>query len=175
MFITMIGDGTAFASLVFGYFFFWTIHADFTAGHAGPGMALADGRAGAVRRRLGRDARRAPAERARLDRRHARWRSSPPSSLTLAASPPAFAGPWHTPCDPTAHVYPAIVWMLVIWVLAHAARRRRHAALLPGAQPRRPADAGARHRLRNVALYWHFMALTAVITFAVIGLFPGAM
>ncbi|TIM60253.1 MAG: cytochrome ubiquinol oxidase subunit I, partial [Mesorhizobium sp.] len=36
MFITMVGDGTAFASLVFGYFFYWTIHANFTAGIAGP-------------------------------------------------------------------------------------------------------------------------------------------
>src|SRR5690606_7680879 len=31
MFITMIGDMTAFASLVFGYFFFWTVHEDFPA------------------------------------------------------------------------------------------------------------------------------------------------
>ena len=38
MFITMTGDGTAFASLVFGYFFFWTIHQDFTGGVAGPGV-----------------------------------------------------------------------------------------------------------------------------------------
>src|SRR5690606_7584086 len=37
MFITMVGDSTALASLVFGYFFYWTIHADFTAGIAGPG------------------------------------------------------------------------------------------------------------------------------------------
>ena len=37
MFITMVGDGTAFGSLVFGYFFYWTIHSDFTAGAAGPG------------------------------------------------------------------------------------------------------------------------------------------
>ena len=44
MFITMVGDGTAFASLVFGYFFYWTIHPDFTAGHAGPGLAMADDR-----------------------------------------------------------------------------------------------------------------------------------
>src|SRR5690606_9864478 len=26
MFITMVGDGTAFASLIFGYFFYWTVH-----------------------------------------------------------------------------------------------------------------------------------------------------
>src|SRR3546814_12828042 len=38
MFITMVGDGTAFASLIFGYFFYWTIHKDFTAGIAGPGL-----------------------------------------------------------------------------------------------------------------------------------------
>ena len=38
MFITMVGDGTAFASLVFGYFFYWTIHPDFTAGQSGPGL-----------------------------------------------------------------------------------------------------------------------------------------
>ena len=37
MFITMVGDGTAFASLIFGYFFYWTIHPDFTAGQSGPG------------------------------------------------------------------------------------------------------------------------------------------
>src|SRR5690606_18080969 len=29
MFITMLGDMTAFISLVFGYFFYWTIHEDF--------------------------------------------------------------------------------------------------------------------------------------------------
>ncbi len=29
MFITMIGDATAFLSLVFGYYFFFTIHENF--------------------------------------------------------------------------------------------------------------------------------------------------
>ena len=39
MCITMIGDMTAFASLVFGYFFFWTVHADFPPPQAvGPGV-----------------------------------------------------------------------------------------------------------------------------------------
>src|SRR5690606_26483984 len=39
MFITMIGDMAAFASLVFGYFFFWTVHDDFPPGAgAGPGV-----------------------------------------------------------------------------------------------------------------------------------------
>src|SRR3546814_6103546 len=42
MFITMTGDATAFASLIFGYFFFWTVHAEFPPepipGLAGPGL-----------------------------------------------------------------------------------------------------------------------------------------
>src|SRR3546814_11312181 len=37
MFITLLGDATAFAGLVFGYFFFWTIHDDFP-----PGLVQAD-------------------------------------------------------------------------------------------------------------------------------------
>ena len=38
MFITMVGDGAAFGSLLFGYVFYWTVHDDFTGGIAGPGM-----------------------------------------------------------------------------------------------------------------------------------------
>ena len=42
MFITMTGDATAFASLIFGYFFYWTIHPDFPPdprpGLDGPGL-----------------------------------------------------------------------------------------------------------------------------------------
>ncbi len=34
MFITMLGDMTAYLSLVFAYFFYWTIHTDFPPPHA---------------------------------------------------------------------------------------------------------------------------------------------
>ena len=77
--------------------------------------------------------------------------------------------------QPTAHVYPAIVWVLVIWALAHAAvgaimQLYCLARSLAGRlTPEHDME------LHNVALYWHFMAITAVITFAVIGLFPEAM
>ena len=38
--ITMLGDITAFVALVFGYFFYWTIHADFPPDPTyGPGLA----------------------------------------------------------------------------------------------------------------------------------------
>ena len=36
--------------------------------------------------------------------------------LTAVAGGAALiAGPWRTHLDPTSHVYPAIVWMLVVW------------------------------------------------------------
>ena len=40
--------------------------------------------------------------------------------LTIAGSAALIAGPWTTGLDPTSHVYPAIVWVLVIWTAAHA-------------------------------------------------------
>ena len=119
MFITMVGDGTAFASLVFGYFFYWTIHVDFTAGLSGPGVfwpLSALGLFGAAW--LAMIAARA------LNNKGAAtaMRASLVVSLTLTAGGclAAFLGPWAHAMDPTAHVYPAIVWILVIWTLAHA-------------------------------------------------------
>jgi cytochrome c oxidase subunit I+III len=94
------------------------------------------------------------------------------AALTLAGGAALFAGPWTTGLDPTAHVYPAIVWILVLWTMLHVglglvmqlycvARR------LAGRMTRRyDAD------ICNVLLYWHFMALTVVITVAVIAGFP---
>ena len=96
-------------------------------------------------------------------------------ALTIAASAAAFAGPWLHAMQPTAHVYPAIVWILVIWALAHAAvgaimQLYCLARSLAGRlTPEHDLE------LHNVALYWHFMAITAVVTFAVIGLFPEAV
>jgi cytochrome c oxidase subunit I+III len=95
--------------------------------------------------------------------------------LTFAASAAAFAGPWQYVMQPTVHVYPAIVWILVIWVLAHAAvgivmqlycLARSFAGYLTSEYDL---------EIHVVALYWHFLAITAVVTFAVIGLFPKAM
>ena len=37
MLITMLGDMTAFVSLVFGYFFYWTSRPDFVNNIDGPG------------------------------------------------------------------------------------------------------------------------------------------
>ncbi|TIM37166.1 MAG: Ku protein, partial [Mesorhizobium sp.] len=174
MFITMVGDGTAFASLVFGYFFYWTIHADFTAGIAGPDavwslvaailFAAAWGLMVAARTFNRRGA-------------TAAMRGLLVLSLltTVGASAAGLAGPWSPGMEPTRHVYPAIVWILVLWVLAHGAvgtvmQAYCLARSLAGRlTPKHDMDLG------NVVLYWHFLLVTAVITFTIIGLFPAAM
>lgn len=174
MFITMTGDGTAFVSLVFGYFFFWTIHQDFTGGLTGPGMywpmtALALFTTAWV---------------ATLGAREFNGRGGVRATRGLlvlgalasaAGCAAALAGPWTTGMDPTAHVYPAIVWVLVIWAAVHGA-----VGILMQLYCLARSLAGRltqRHdmELHNVALYWHFMMVTALVTFGVVGLFPEAL
>ncbi|TIP25541.1 MAG: cytochrome c oxidase subunit I [Mesorhizobium sp.] len=174
MFITMVGDGTAFASLVFGYFFYWTIHADFTAGIAGPDAAWSLLAASLFAAAWG-----LMVAARTVNRRSATaaMRGALVLSLltTVAASAAGLAAPWFPGMDPTRHVYPAIVWILVIWVLAHAALGTVMQAyclarsLAGRLTPKHDMDLG------NVVLYWHFLLITAVITFAIIGLFPAAM
>ncbi|RWP24704.1 MAG: cytochrome c oxidase subunit I [Mesorhizobium sp.] len=174
MFITMVGDGTAFASLVFGYFFYWTIHSDFTAGIAGPDAIWSLVAASLFAAAWGLMAA------ARMVNRRgatATMRGLLVMSLltTVAASAAGLAAPLSPGMDPTRHVYPAIVWILVIWVLAHAALGTVMQAyclarsLAGRLTPKHDLDLG------NVVLYWHFLLIAAVITFATIGLFPAAM
>ena len=174
MFITMMGDGTAFGSLVFGYFFYWTIHEDYTAGHAGPGafwptVALVLFAVGwallvAAREVNGRGGVSA-------------LRICLVLSLlaVVAGSVAAFVGPWSHAMDPTAHVYPAIVWILVIWTLLHGG-----VAVIMQLYCLARSFAGRLTRaydtdIHNVALYGHFLLITAVTTFLVVGWFPLAL
>jgi cytochrome c oxidase subunit I+III len=174
MFITMTGDMTAFASLVFGYFFYWTIHPDLAAGHDGPGplwaavaaaLVLAGWAAMLVARRLNRGG----------ATRAMRAALVAAMALTGAGALAGLAGPWRTGLDPTAHVYPAIVWIVVLWTVVHAGvavamQLYCLARSLAGRlTPTHDAD------LRNVTLYVHFLAVTAVIAFAVVGLAPLAL
>ena len=94
------------------------------------------------------------------------------ASVAAAGSAALIAGPWITRLDPTRHVYEATVWVLVIWTVAHVGAgvimqaycvARRAAGHMT---PRHDAD------LVNVTLYWHFVAVTALITVAVIAGFP---
>ncbi|HWK65858.1 MAG TPA: cytochrome c oxidase subunit I [Rhizobiaceae bacterium] len=171
MFITMVGDGTAFASLVFGYFFYWTIHSDFTAGLEGPGLVwpLAALLLFAIAWSLMIAARFCNS---RAMTRVMRICLISSFLVTCAGSLAGFWGPWSYNMDPTSHVYPAIVWILVIWVLVHAALG---AVMQLYCMARSLAGMLTEEHdmdLHNVVLYWHFMLIAAVTAFAVVGLFP---
>ena len=172
MFITMTGDLTAFLALIFGYFFFWTIHPDFPPpGISGPGWQwpLVAGLLTLVTWALTLGARLSNA------RRHsgvARLGLGLAMAGALAAAAALMAGPWTTGLDPTAHAYPAIVWALVLWIVLHLGAGLIMLAyclarsLFLRLTPTHDAD------LWNVTLYWHFTAASTLIAAAVIGGFP---
>ncbi len=172
MFITMLGDMAAFASLVFGYFFYWTIRPDFPPGpDAGPGVAwpflalsliLAAWALTLAARRWNRQG---LSQNLQLALPLA-------ALLALAGTAALLAGPWQAGLQPQAAVYPATVWLLAGWTACHVvigaimqlyglARSLAHRLT-----PAHDID------IRNIALYWHFTALTAVVTVAVLALFP---
>jgi cytochrome c oxidase subunit I+III len=172
MFITMLGIMTAFVSLVFGYFFYWTIHDDFPPDPSpGPGVFWPALAAGLL---LGAWALTSLARRWNRQDRAAAFYGGLVSAaiLAVAGGSALVAGPWVTRLDPASHVYPATVWLLVIWTVLHVALglimqlyclARRLAGRMT-----------ARHDIdiANVALYWHFAILTALVTVAVIAGFP---
>jgi cytochrome c oxidase subunit I+III len=172
MLITMLGDMAAFVGLVFGYFFYWTIHQDFPpAGVPDPhtGWSVASlflvGAAWVLTYAADRTN-----KRGRRGLFHAAlWLAilcGAAGSIALVLAPMA------TGMEPTAHAYPAIVWALVVWTVAHlalgvllqlycAAR-----AVANRLTPDHDID------IANVKLYWHFMAITILVTVAVIAGFP---
>ena len=92
--------------------------------------------------------------------------------LNLASAGAGFAGPWLSGLDPETHSYPAIIWVLVGWTVAHSLvgvimQLYALARSLAGrTTPTHDAD------VRNITLYHHFLAVTAATTNCVIGLFP---
>ncbi len=171
MFITMVGDGTAFASLVFGYFFYWTIHLDFTNGIQGPGVLwpmvavalfLLSWLLMLAARHLNRSDRTS----------YARVALVCGVLVTALGSVAGLAGPYVHDMDPTSHVYPATVWILAIWAVVHAAVGCIMQLYCLARSFAGRMTACYDQDITNVTLYWHFLTVTAVVTFAVIGLFP---
>lgn len=172
MFITMIGDMAAFASLVFGYFFFWTVHEDFPPGpDAGPGvgwplLALALALAAWAATLLAR----------RWNRRDAAaafyGAIGFAAACALASAAALLIGPRAAGMDPVSHVYPATVWLLSAWAAVHVVAG---VVMQLYCVARRAAGRmTARHDIdiHNVALYWHFAAITVLVTVAVLAGFP---
>ncbi len=174
MFITMMADATAFSGLVFGYFFFWTRHPDFPPADmaAAPGafwpmVALAVALASWALTVAARQLNAAGSVGA------ARGALAAGAAFSAYGVYAGLAGPWLSGMDPEAHVYPAIVWTLAIWTAAHSGvaiimQGYTLARSIAGRMtPRYDAD------VRNITVYMHFFALTAIVTYATIGLFPG--
>ncbi|WP_245906114.1 cytochrome c oxidase subunit I [Teichococcus aestuarii] len=176
MFITMTGDMTAFASLVFSYFYFWTIHPVFPPldaaglpmgpGLLWPGVALlaALGAWGAM---LWARARNTAGQAGGL-----RLGLLAAVLLALASGGAMLMGPWANGLEPTTHAYPAAVWVLLGWAALHLAVG---VIMTLYALARSLAGKLTREHdidIHNVVLYWHFAAITAVVTLATVALFP---
>jgi cytochrome c oxidase subunit I+III len=172
MFITMAADLTAYISIVFGYFYFWTIHEDFPPpGSTGPGVfwpvcaALLVGGAWGLTllaRRLNR-----------LGSARGFYLALGGGALLAPLGAAALlAGPWQTGLDPATHSYPATVWLMMIWSALHVGigvimqlycLARRWAGRMT---QRYDMEIG------NVSLYWHFTWLMVVISVLVGAGFP---
>jgi cytochrome c oxidase subunit I+III len=167
----MLGDMTAFVSLVFGYFFYWTSRPDFVNNIDGPGVRWPVTSLAAA---LGAWALTMVARRFNRRDTAAGFYGSLIAAGALA-SLSAWAlvyGPIVTRMNPSSHVYPATVWVLVLWTTGHLAAgvvmhlyclARRAAGRLSS---RYDID------MAVVTLYWHFVAITCAITVGVIAGFP---
>jgi cytochrome c oxidase subunit I+III len=172
MFITMLAVLTAFVSIVFAYFFFWTIHDDFPPGpSAGPG-ALWPTLGGALVLAAWGSMLLARARNRADDSRGFYLSLVIASVLAIAGGAALLVGPYLAKMDPATHVYPATVWLLLIWSAGHLGL----GLLMNGyCFARRLAGRmTARHDIdiANVTLYWHFCTLTVVTTVAVVAGFP---
>ncbi len=175
VFITMMGDMTAFSSLVFGVFFYWTARPDFPP----EGLPDADLIWVGVAAGLGAAAWAATVGARETNRRGlvvvARGLLVVAPLAALGAIGALIAALWLPGLDPVEHAYPAMMWALVIWAVAHVGGGVvMQFYCLAGSvfgklTPRYDAD------LWNTTLYWHFAALTLVVTAAVVGVVPRMM
>ena len=171
MWITMLGDATAFASLIFGFFFYWTARPDFPPAGAEHAIGIWVVVAGALL---------VIAWATTLGAREVNSRGHVTVTRTALLVAPLLAlggaGAAYmavSQMDPTSHVYPAIMWALMIWLVAHVlAGVIMQGYCLAGSVWGKLTDKYDAD-LRNVTLYWHFMALKAVTTAVVLGLVPG--
>ncbi|WP_235829843.1 cytochrome c oxidase subunit I [Frigidibacter oleivorans] len=174
MWITMLGDSTAFASLVFGVFFYWTARSDYPppgSDHADPWLAGAALAAALLSWGLTLVARGLNRRR----RRGARLALAAALPATMAAGAALFYALRLPGLDPVTHVYPASMWVLVVWAGAHLGlglvmQGYCLAGLTFGRiTPRHDAP------MWNVSLYWHFLALTMLVTVATLAVVPRVM
>ncbi len=172
LFLALLADLSAFASLVFSYFFYWTADAGFFAdAAAGPGrrLPLAAGMlillAWFLTCQAGRSIGRVGKTVFILILGGAALAAAAGGTLLVLA-------PWSSGLDPTAHAYPAMVWLLVGWVVCHLAI----GILMQGyCGARRAANRlSARFDIdiRNTVLFWHVSLAISAVTIGVVAFAP---
>ncbi len=172
MLITMIGDMSAFFSLVFGYLFYWTISADFPpAALPGPGIGWP---VAALLLLLASWLLTLRARHDNREDRNVRYQLDLAASVLcgVAGAAALMAGPWFNGMRPTEHVYPAITWALVVWLTLHIGAGVIMQAYCMARRWRRRLTPQHDMDIQNIGLYWHFMALTAAVTVFTIAVFP---
>ncbi|WP_053997562.1 cytochrome c oxidase subunit I [Ahrensia marina] len=170
--ITMLGDSTAFASLIFGFFFYWTAKENFVP--SGSDFVLASYLVLGV---LSFAVTWATLVGARALNRRGSTKTA--RNLLLVSALFTIAGTAlfclsvvNSGLEPTSHVYPAIIWAIMVWTVVHTAVGLIMLGYcIAGATfgkltPEHDAD------LCNVTLYWHFIIITVVVASLVIGLLP---
>lgn len=171
MFITMLADITAFISLVFGYFFYWTINENFLQPQSGPGfiwpaigalLLLSSSGLTYLAKFLNQK-----------NKGHLFYFIILLSVLCSVGGGYAFImGPLEYKMSPTTHVYPAIVWVLVGWTALHAVLGSYMQLYCLARRLRNKMTSKYDADICNVSLYTCFLALTGILTALVVGGFP---
>ena len=172
MLIVMLADVTAFVALIFGYFFYWTVHEQWPP-TVEVGLGLAWPLAGLALllvswlATLG----------ARRWNREDRWGLFYVAVVlavlaALAGGAALLWGPHAAGMDPTSHVYPAMVWLLLGWTALHAALGVLMQVYCAARRLFGRMDATHDAEIVNVSLYWHFVALTVLVAVATVVGFP---
>ncbi|MAQ16380.1 MAG: cytochrome c oxidase subunit I [Sandaracinus sp.] len=172
MMITMLADLVAFMALVFGYFFYWTANDTWPPTDAedlgllwplgGLGLGLLAWTATAMARRFNR-----------ADRPGLFYPALALGALAALASGVVLLwAPWRVGMDPTRHAYPAMVWLLLIWCAIHLAVGVIMQGYCFARRAAKRMDAEHDADIVNVTLYWHFVALTLLVTVAAVAGFP---
>jgi len=172
MFITMLAVFAAFMSLVFGYFFYWSLRSDFPpGGNTGPGVFWPVLGAALL---LGSWALTLLARRLNSRDSVAAYYGALALAVVLAGTGTAalIAGPLRTGLVPHHSAYAATVWLLVGWCAVHVGLGVIMQLYCVARRWAGRQTATHDVDIANVELYWHFTAVTVIIAVAVISGFP---
>lgn len=174
VFITMTGSSTAFASLVFAYFYYWTIHPVWPPAGTPVMSAFWPGIAAvaALAHWASMFAARRATDRSRPGL--ARLAMVVAAATALLSASALMLGPWSAGLDPKSHAYPATIWVLAGWSAAHLLLGMVAALYCLARSLAGRISAEFDGDLWNATLFAHFTVPTVLVTLAVMRLFPGS-